>query len=759
MNVASQFKHGQSGSDQSQQQLQSQHILQQLQQQQGQPIYSSLDGYGSQPQQRESVLNPASALAQTIYQNQFRSNQVQPQGNASQQGQSQIQSLNQQLQQQLQQQQHQQQQQQPGTPQSHVLGLAQQLRPNDRAHASIDMDASLASSVHWQHQVQLAQLSRNSSVPHFYARQAAASSRKALNGTSVLETKSNSLVEQTKSLLSSVPEDVEQTNGETNRNPLLQHKKLTNDTIDDDEEEQRIRLQENNKQLWTSLDLSGQDLMNVSPKLFNYEFLSKLYLNGNKLRFVPPAISKLKSLRMVDLSQNQLTEFPSELGTLFNLRYLYAFDNNLTTVPYEFGKLFSLEFLGIEGNTAMNPDFLRILASKGTKGLVVHLRDTAPPPSPPKKRPWITLGDDGEPVDQGEIDVTESSNAFTVMSYNTLCQHYATPSMYKFVPSWALNWEYRRDHLTKEVMSVGTDIICLQEVESRTYDEYWVPLMEKAGYKGVFYCKSRARTMSEKGAKKVDGCATFYKTSKFELSEKKLLEYGYIVMGQDKFKKTEDVFNRFMNKDNIGAVLVLTHISTDTKIIVVNTHLHWDPAFNDVKTLQVGVLLDELQQMTKRLAKYGPPSEMQKIPLVVCGDLNSQTNSAVYQLFSQGTVKEHSDIEGRDYGKFTEEGFSHPFHFSSAYNSIGELPFTNLSPTFTDVIDYIWYTTPTLVVKGLLGQVDPDYLKNVIGLPDPEIPSDHIPLVVKFEIKKSKDKKTDGFKADFKSISNSSRKI
>ncbi|ANZ77852.1 BA75_04847T0 [Komagataella pastoris] len=623
---------------------------------------------------------------------------------------------------------------------------------------------------HWQHQVQLVQMSRKCNQPHFYARHAAVSSRKLLgkNGNNNVPGVDGSqgnqppnLLEATKTLLMSTDPTAEQAESGENKSatdPLLWFKKLSNDTQDEDEEIDASTLKDPTRQLWRALDLSGQQLLHLSEKLFRYDFLTKLYLNGNGLTELPSSIRQLKSLTVLDVSQNLLSSFPPELGILFNLRYIYAFDNRLTDIPYEFGNLYELEFLGIEGNVNMNPEYVNILAKRGSRGLTIHLRDNAPRPTPPKSRQWIYFSNDGEIIEEQEYRQQQTEddlvNTFTMMTYNTLCQHYATKKMYRYTPSWALDWDYRRERLKEQILDLQTDIICLQEVEHKTFDDFWQPIMLSHGYKGIFHVKSRAKTMKESSAYKVDGCATFYRTSKFQAVERKHFEYGRIAMSQDKFKKTEDLFNRFLNKDNIASVLILEHIPSGNKLVVANTHLHWDPEFNDVKTMQVGVLLDELQAVIR---KHLSPKDITKVPLLICGDFNSKVHSAVYQLFSQGTVDKHEDIVGRDYGKFTEEGFRHPFHLQSSYDSIGELPYTNVSPTFTDVIDYIWYSTPSLSVKGVLGQVDPDYSKNIIGFPNADFPSDHIPLLSTFMFKKSSAPRPDT-RVDFRSDFRGSRK-
>lgn len=655
----------------------------------------------------------------------------------------------------------------PPHPQQKFFGQQQQQQQLQQPKITT-INIENPNSQYWQHQLQLCQLSRSSNIPHFYARQYAQNSRKNKVGT-YNEIKSLTLLDATKQIVAAL-EEQEKKNSEittpTSSSAVLYGKKSVIQHPEEEhaQEERRMIAKTNGKQLWCQLDLTGQGLVNLSPKLFQYDFLESLYLSNNKLTSIPSVVGKLKGLRVLDLSHNRINEVPRELGICHNLRFLYLFDNNIKTLPSEFGNLGELLFLGIEGNP-LDLKFANILAEHGTRQLICHLRDLKPVQYTPNPRPWLLLEDDGEIIDPitNQNAYTEdrlnndTKNTFTLLSYNILCHHYATSKLFSYTPKWALEWDYRRSVLQEEILNQDRDIVCMQEVENRSFSEFWVPLLAKYGYKGVYYCKTRSKTMSEADSKKVDGCATFYKTSKFNLISKQNFEYNSVCMGSDKYKKTKDLFNRFMNKDNIALITFLEHIETGEKIVIANTHLHWDPTFNDVKTLQVGILLEELQGIMKRLHRTGSIDEVRSNSLIICGDFNSIKDSAVYQLFSTGSVLKHADLDGRDYGKFTEEGFRHNFKLKSAYDSIDDLPFTNFSPSFTDVIDYIWYSTSTLQVKGVLGKVDEDYSSHYIGFPSAHFPSDHVPVVTKFQIKKSggSTKKPD-FKPDFKT--GSSRK-
>ena len=96
------------------------------------------------------------------------------------------------------------------------------------------------------------------------------------------EVKSVGLVEATRSMVASLEDEEEKKKKPINYQgtpttsaALLHNKKSTQDIFEDDSmEEQRMRLKTQGKQLWCQLDLSGQGLVNISSKLFHYDFWS-----------------------------------------------------------------------------------------------------------------------------------------------------------------------------------------------------------------------------------------------------------------------------------------------------------------------------------------------------------------------------------------------------------------------------------------------------------------------------------------------------
>lgn len=605
-------------------------------------------------------------------------------------------------------------------------------------------DATPDTSVYWRQQHQLVQVSRDSSAPHSYARSVALASK---TGNTDKPTNVTDLAIQLvrhEKLASTQQQSGNRTPARAGGNsfPNPQEKK------DQMEEARQKHINEViNKQFWTAIDMSGQGLLNVSPKICNYGFLQKLYLNHNNLTTVPLAITKMSQLKVLDLSHNSIKQLPEEIGRMLSLRYLFLFDNAIENLPAELGALFQLEMLGIEGNP-LNEATRTIFGKAGTKGLIVELRDSAPPGPPPRAREWIHLDDMGAKSDiDNESPVSKAQSGFTVLSYNTLCDRYTTPQLYGYTASWALDWSYRSELLISEVLSYDTDILCLQEVNKETLDNLWIPALEPKGYKVMFYPKTRARTMSSpEESRVVDGCVICYKTSKMELINYHSVEYNSSALAKSDLKKSVDVFNRVMTRDNVALIAAFQMTETKQFFVVANTHLHWDPAFCDVKLVQSAILLEQLEQVLGKYTSNDPSlpghklpkvRDIKQIPTVICGDFNSTSKSGVYQLFSQGSVPAtHEDLKGYSYGNFTEQGIQQKLAFKSAYADDLELPFTNFTPNFTESIDYIWYSRQGLKVKDLVGQVDPEYASHYVGFPNAHHPSDHVPIAAHLEFTK-----------------------
>ncbi|ORX58307.1 hypothetical protein DM01DRAFT_1333959 [Hesseltinella vesiculosa] len=550
-------------------------------------------------------------------------------------------------------------------------------------------------TTHYMKEQQMkAQQARQACIPHFHARYAAVLAR-----------------QQQQNQPSSSPAPLPKQNGQENPSGLVKAKLAAATTAQPLEPEA--------SEPWSVLDMGGLRLKHLAPALFQYSFLTTLFLSYNQLTQLPPAIAKLSQLEILDASGNALTSLPPEIGMIVSLKELLLFDNQLTALPEEIGMLFQLEILGLEGNPLMED--LHLLATKGTRGLVETYRESLPVGASPPPRQWMNVGEqkDGDDAD-----------TFLVLCYNTLCPMYMSPERYGYTPSWCLEWEYRKDLLLSELQEFDADIVCLQEVATNTYTNDFLPFMQNNGhYEGLFYPKSRSKTMDEDQRQLVDGCAVFYKTSRYKLVNHMLVEFNQKALERPEFKECKDTYNRLMLKDNIALFLLLEDKQTKKHLVVTNVHLHWNTAFSDVKLMQIGIMMDELVHFIQR-SGYGT------LPVVLCGDYNAMPGQGIHEYLLKGSLRgSHPEFLNRDYGSYTSIGIKHPFKLKSSYGHLDELDYTNYTVGFKGVLDYIFYTPHRLEPVSLLGPLDRAYMAKQVALPNPHIPSDHIPLLTEFRFK------------------------
>jgi CCR4-NOT transcription complex subunit 6 len=151
-------------------------------------------------------------------------------------------------------------------------------------------------------------------------------------------------------------------------------------------------------------------------------------------------------------------------------------------------------------------------------------------------------------------------------------------------------------------------------METDQFHTFFLPELQKNGYDGVFSPKSRAKTMSEQDRRYVDGCAIFYRQSKygtvfdrhpcetvrfplvvwrFRLIKHHLVEFNQLAMSAANGTACHDMMNRVMTKDNIGLVAffetkeeIYSHTFSNGKkrLLLLSQHVSWLLAFRRCAT-------------------------------------------------------------------------------------------------------------------------------------------------------------------------------
>ncbi len=125
---------------------------------------------------------------------------------------------------------------------------------------------------------------------------------------------------------------------------------------------------------WTELDLSGNDLEVLPPQIGRLQSLEKLILGkwddegmdskGNRLTAISQEIFQLTNLKELHISFNQITAIPDAIAQLANLTTLSLYDNQITAIPDVIAQLANLTTLSLADNqiTAI-PDAIAQLAN------------------------------------------------------------------------------------------------------------------------------------------------------------------------------------------------------------------------------------------------------------------------------------------------------------------------------------------------------------------------------------------------------------
>ncbi|XP_023527597.1 carbon catabolite repressor protein 4 homolog 1-like [Cucurbita pepo subsp. pepo] len=357
-----------------------------------------------------------------------------------------------------------------------------------------------------------------------------------------------------------------------------------------------------------------------------------------------------------------------------------------------------------------------------------------------------------------DLDGRVSSGTFTVLSYNILADVYATNETFSYCPSWALSWPYRRQNLLREIVGYRADIICLQEVQSDHFMEFFAPELDKHGYQALY--KRKTNELYNGNIQTIDGCATFFRRDRFAHVKKYEVEFNKAAQSLTDpatilTAQKRNAINRLI-KDDVALIVVLeSKFSTPTVdnpgkrqlVCVANTHINGNQDLKDVKLWQVHTLL-------KGLEKIAVSAD---IPMLVCGDFNSVPGSAPHHLLARGKVEPtHPDLAIDPLNLCQPHSkLSHQLPLVSAYSSFAikgvgigldkqrkrldpttnEPLFTNCTRDFIGTLDYIFYTADTLTVESLLELLDEESLRKDTALPSPVWSSDHIALLAEFRCK------------------------
>jgi 2',5'-phosphodiesterase len=285
----------------------------------------------------------------------------------------------------------------------------------------------------------------------------------------------------------------------------------------------------------------------------------------------------------------------------------------------------------------------------------------------------------------GGISVNSNSSQYStnlfdirVISYNILADAYATSDfaishLYPYCHPDHLETEYRMQLILQELIAYAADVICLQECDRKSYNQYFMPLLDHMGYhQSSHSCKEGSVS---------EGCAIFIRTSNTSIRCLKFIDFSMRKYFNESTTTCPNLVGLFSARNDIHELLTLklgtiaqiavievnghdentssccssssSETSQNTSIVIIsNTHMFFHPTAAFVRLLQCDAILRVLSNLTNHinfnipLASFNPYetssdlialSSSQKIlkrprvtPIFI-GDLNSTTETAVIE--------------------------------------------------------------------------------------------------------------------------------
>ncbi|XP_042233315.1 2',5'-phosphodiesterase 12-like isoform X2 [Homarus americanus] len=327
-----------------------------------------------------------------------------------------------------------------------------------------------------------------------------------------------------------------------------------------------------------------------------------------------------------------------------------------------------------------------------------------------------------------------AENSFRVISYNILAELYADTDhartyLFPTCPPYAVDMDYRKQLLIKEILGYNGDLICLQEVDEKVFHRDLIPALKSEGLEGFY---------AAKGGQVTEGAAVFFRQSKLRILEttrivlSKELQSNILFAGiWERVQTNPDMAEKMSQRSTTLQVCVLESVENPLRVIVVGvTHLYFHPDADHIRLLQAGICIQILKQvMTLYQTKY-PDKD---VALIFCGDFNSTPEFEVYRLMTSQFV----DFDDIDWSKKESEhvtgiSLSHDLELESA---CGCPPYTNYTTGFYGCLDYIFYQTDKFTVKQVIPMPTHEEVTEHIALPSITFPSDHIPLIADLEFK------------------------
>ncbi|KAK6165879.1 hypothetical protein SNE40_022702 [Patella caerulea] len=320
-----------------------------------------------------------------------------------------------------------------------------------------------------------------------------------------------------------------------------------------------------------------------------------------------------------------------------------------------------------------------------------------------------------------------------VVSYNILADVYADSDfsrteLFPYCPPYALNYDYRKQLLLKEITGYNGDIVCLQECDRRYFESDFKPALDLLGLSGL---------LKIKGGQVPEGSALFYRRSKLRLLGQHDILLTEVVANEEKYS---DLWQKICSlgplKEKMEArstalqLAVFESLDVKDKILMVaNTHLFFHPKASHIRMLQMAICLRHIESVMSQYI-----SEGKTVSFIFCGDFNSVAEEEINTFMTTKFIPSDYYLwnSSGEEEKLNDLELHHNFNIISG---CGYSKYTNYTVGFHGMLDYIFVDSDNLTVTEVIPMPDHEDVITHIALPSIVAPSDHIAQICQIKWK------------------------
>jgi endonuclease/exonuclease/phosphatase family metal-dependent hydrolase len=207
--------------------------------------------------------------------------------------------------------------------------------------------------------------------------------------------------------------------------------------------------------------------------------------------------------------------------------------------------------------------------------------------------------------DSSTDDSTEDRKGIRLVSWNLLAPVFSHPKKYAWCAEEHLNWSYRQKLIVSELQQIDADIVCLQEIQSDHWDDFFEHFEDT--YEGILQNVTKNHPVT-----------------------------NAILVRKDKF--------HVLRRESRSRALILVLSSCDNgnnPLYLANVHLQAGMDDDETRIFQLKSLLKRLN--THSSTEQPLPNQAQP-PVVVVGDFNMLPTNPVYDWLSGANAEGEQNL-------------------------------------------------------------------------------------------------------------------